>query len=415
MLIRSFAAASTIGFLMVIVLNSCTIRQPLSADWEQFPTQATLNEPINNIVKVLLEDRKHRIVAAGVTSRNANALDNSLLVYQQTANGTLLWSTRIKLPGSNDNLVSAKLDENNDIYLLATSLAKAFLVKLDSNGTLIWRHPLKIDKPRSLIVRQQDVVIAGDHLSLVQTQPKISETWLSNDSFDHIEALGDGGFIVASGEEIRRYNSKNRVQWQLTIKGHTGLASLFVDEDLDLVVLGTVVDAEKSIKLLAVSLAGEKIWSEQVPFRGIGSMISSAPLFVASQSGRLMMATANLNYRQLDAIEASSGNITWSHLVTNTRPIASMETDQFDNLYLLGSNSMQKFSADGILIARQNRPANSPYNSGASVIASDRLIIAMGQLDSDQRIKIYSAALPIHHRRSVNQPKNLDAFQTPDT
>lgn len=311
----------------------------------------------NDYGRGIFVDNSGYIYITGETWSNSYG-NNDIFAMKLDSSGNILWQTKIGQTGkdyangiavdsSGNSYITG--NENSDHY--GASFSDAFLIKLDSTGSVSW-------------------------------QKKIGGSY---DDFGNTIAVDNAGFIYIAGQElsntfslpigtgenfIMKFDSTGGLQWQRKIgKGLADIVNaMAVDSSGNTYLTGTqyseyVSLSDSTTYIIKVNTSGDVLWQKKIGTNHWGTGITldnSNNIYITGFGITSTYGQCDTYLIKLD----SSGNTLWQKLFGGTLNDIStgIVMDNIGNVYLTGQEDNDVYGASDIFLLKLNPTQTSNLN-----------------------------------------------------
>ena len=370
---------------VVTVLTACTAAQmtPTWEKWFSVNDQENRYETIQNVIY----DPAGAVISVGYSS-NMDTQQDSLVVLKQATNGTLLWKTTADL-GVYDHSWDSVIGTDGSVYVATEST----LVKFNSNGTQQWQRNISALIGADAAIRDIEfsnnkIYVAGRDLfvfdvsgNLTNTVAQIAPLW--------DVAIHSTGIYTAGTGYVRRYTSSLSPVWTYA---HPNVQN--PPADLAIANDGTVYAAtyndepQDSAYLTRISSNGTQVWTKFFSDPDTSSyQMPGMPKVRLLPNGNLVLGLSQQPTRIINIIDAANGNVK-SSTTQKTGLITRLEVDSKGAIYVVGSNTPQKFDSTGTLLANGKIGGSTEVTSGGLAVTADSIYVGAGAFNNSN-MKMY--------------------------
>jgi uncharacterized delta-60 repeat protein len=306
--------------------------------------------------------------------------NNDMLVQKYNSQGQILWSTSLSGTGI-ETATGIVISADNFIYVSGTTTSTGagstdgYLVKLTTNGTLVWQRALgstgadrfdsvAVDSSGNVIVtgigrfgNNDDFIVAKyNSLGTIQWQRRIGAS--NRSEFGYAVATDSAGNVYATGEAnpggsrgidmyLVKYNASGVLQWQRSLGTNSddigrGIA---VDSSNNLYIAG---QSGSSGFIAKYSDAGTLLWQRSVS----GATVRLNAVHI---SGNNVYITGTVNSTIILIIKADiNGSLIWQRTINGTGIESGTDivTDQFGDVFVVGSTTSTTSGRNNLLLAK---------------------------------------------------------------
>lgn len=370
---------------VVAALTACTAAQmtPTWEKWFSVNDQENRYETIQNTIY----DPAGAVVSVGYSS-NMDAQQDSLVVLKQATNGTLLWKTDVDL-GDYDRSWDSALGTDGSIYVATEST----LVKFSSNGTQQWQRNISAllgddAAIRDIEVSNNQIYVAGRDLFVFDVNGNLTKTVAQIAPLWKVTAHSTGIYTAGTGY-VNRYNSGLNPVWSYA---HADVQN--PPADLAIANDGTVYAAtyndepQDSSYLTRISNTGTQVWTKFFKDPDASSyQMPGMPKVRLLPNGNLVLGLSQQPTRIINIIDPANGNVK-SSTTQKTGLITRLEVDSKGAIYVVGSDTPQKFDSTGALLASGKIGGSTEVTSGGLAFTADSIYVGAGAFKNNN-MKMY--------------------------
>lgn len=314
------------------------------------------------------------------------------LLTKASSAGTVLWQCALGAPAVADRSYAVKLDSLENIYVAVNSSSSTNLIKLDTNGNLLWQQQLTGTVPITNAIdidSLDNVYLTGnyggaltsfiakyDSLGNIQWEKSLDTSSVNDitnciaiDNFDNIYIGGQSNNTTSSYMTIYRYNTSGTCIWQrkLQIASTIGMVN------------GIVCNAIGDIFITGYFSGTSWIFTAKLKADGYGlgrytldaNIITYAQTSLVDSVATLTSSISTLPVHKLTDL------LLYIKAVGTTYNLYDIVQDSSNNIYVAYSTpgmtvmSISKFDSTGTLLWGKSDPKTGTSNVGGISLLLD--------------------------------------------
>jgi len=360
---------------VITALTACTAAQmtPTWEKWFSVNEQQQRYETIQNVIY----DPAGAVISVGYSS-NLDTQQDELVLLKQATNGTLLWKTSLDL-GIYERSWDSAIGNDGSIYVATEST----LIKFNSNGVQQWQRDISAligadAAIRDIEISNNQIYIAGRDLYVFDVSGNLKNTIAQIAPLWDV-AIHNTGIYTAGTGYVRRYSSSLSPVWTYA---HPDVQN--PPADLAIANDGTVYAAtyndepQDSAYLTRISSNGTQVWTKFFNDPDSNSFqMPGMPKVRLLPNGNLVLGLSQQPTRIINIIDPTNGNVKSSN-VQKTGLITRLEVDNKGGIYVVGSNTPQKFDTTGTLLANGKMGGDTEVTSGGLAFTADSIYVGAG-------------------------------------
>lgn len=390
-----FGTCFAILFTLLMSLNSCSSRNALTPDWEQFPSHTSENEQTQRQLLKLTTDSQGNLLSAGTTQSAFGKRNRVLFVHKQTPSGAQLWSITLDIPNDEETVTDILTDEEDSIYLAGKNLEQNFLLKLSRQGKQQWLNHFGTVKSPNLCKLADKIVVGSDAIRVFDETGAIQSEFSQSTPVTAMNCLSDGTLLTASATSVERFDSAGKQIWRIDAPHNTSQMIRSLELSDNRYALAFWIPAENALQVWNLSQQGEINWQQKFSIAMKSRAIKSAPLLLKSNDQQLVLAISDRYSSFVAKISHNDGRALWQAQHARTDLLKAAVVDDGGNIFLFGGSQTQMLNSDGELVEERRLPGNAPFVTGDMALGKDGLFVANSVTQANQSLKIYTARYPL--------------------